>query len=135
MKQLVLLNTLLILLFTAFVVQAQEFNGFSEWKKGDMTSAKSEFEALYNSKKTKLVGAFGLGLVYSDERYPERDMKRAYEYASESRALYRELKPKQKDALKAKKFKYSGIKNLRDQILTIQLLMPKLKIRQRVLMM
>lgn len=119
MKQLVLLNTLLILLFVAFAVQAQEFNGFSEWEKGDMATAKKEFETLYNSKKTKLVGAYGLGLVYSDERYPERDMKLAYDYASESRTLYRELKSKQKENLTAKKFKYSRIKGLRDQILTI----------------
>ncbi len=119
MKQLVLLNTLLILLLTTFVVQAQEYNGFPELKKGDLTSAKSEFETLYNSKKTKPVGAYGLALVYSDERYAERDLKRAYDYASESRTLYRELKSKQKAAFTAKKFKYSPIKNLRDQILTI----------------
>jgi len=116
MKRLVLLNALLILLFAS--ASAQNYDGFDEWERGDMISAKNAFEALYDSKKTKIVGAFGLGLIHSDERYPERDMKLAYEYVNESRDMYKELKDKQKKELTANKFKYTPIKALRDQILT-----------------
>jgi len=105
----------MILMFSAAF--AQNYEGFQEWERGDMVSAKNAFKSLYDNKKTRLVGAFGLGLVYSDERYPERDMKLAYDYVNESRDLYKEVSDKQKAELTANKFKYTPIKALREQIL------------------
>gem|GEM_PF-1084976 len=115
MKRIVLLNALMILMFSAAF--AQNYEGFKEWERGDIMSAKNAFESLYDSKKTRVVGAYGLALIYSDERYPERDMKRAFDYVSEARDMHKELKDSQKADLTKNKFKYSLMKNLRDQIL------------------
>ncbi len=125
MKRIVLLNALMILMFSA--VFAQNYDGFKEWERGDIMSAKNAFESLYDSKKTRVVGAYGLALVYSDERYPERDMKRAFDYVSEARDTHKELKDSQKADLTKNKFKYSLMKNLRDQILNTVIMEAKEK--------
>ena len=115
MKRIVLLNALMILMFSAAF--AQNYEGFEEWKRGDIMSAKNDFESLYDRKKTRVVGAYGLSFIYSDERYPERDMKRAFDYVNEARDKHKELKDSQKAELTKNKFKYSLMKNLREQIL------------------
>ncbi len=125
MKRIVLLNALMILIFSSAF--AQNYEGFQAWERGDIMSAKNSFESLYNSKKTRVVGAYGLGLVYSDERFPEYDMKRAFDYVNEARDIHKELKDSQKAELSKNKFKYSLMKSLRDQILTSAILEAKSK--------
>ncbi len=112
----ILLSTIALFIFISNM-QAQNYEGFDAWKSGDLDAAKTAFENLHKSKKTRLVGAFGLGLVYSDDRYPEKDLKQAYDYATESRDMYKELSSKQKETLKENGLKYRPIKTLRDDIL------------------
>ncbi len=114
-KTLYLIAFLIFVIFTS--IRAQNYIGFETLENGDFKTAQIEFEVLYKSKKTKIVGAHGLSLLYFDANFSERNLARAHTYAVESTRLYRELNSKQKKKLRDTGWKYRDLLDLKTNIL------------------
>ncbi len=115
-KPLYLTAILIFVIFTS--IQAQSNAGFEALERGDFQTAQTIFEALYKSKKTKIVGAHGLSLLYFHANFSDRNLARAHTYSIEGVNIYRELNSKQKKKLRDIGWKYKDLRELKTNILT-----------------
>ncbi len=113
-KTLHLTAFLIFVIFTS--IQAQVNEGFDALVRKDFQTAQTEFEALYNNKKTKTMGAHGLASLYAHDEFERKDLARAYDYAVEGTSLYRGLNSKQKSKLRASGWKYKNLLNIKNKI-------------------
>lgn len=113
-KTLHLTAFLIFVIFTS--IQAQDNEGFDDLDSEDFQTAQTKFEALYKSKKTKVIGAHGLATLYADDEFEGKDLTRAYVYAAEGTSLYRGLNSKQKSKLRASGWKYRNLLDVKNKI-------------------
>ena len=89
--------------FFAFGISlsAQIEAGINYLNQGDLAAAKTAFETSLQGKRTEKVAAgYYLGIWYSSAENPDLSLEKAYEYAKNSSAEFKELKPGQQEDLK-----------------------------------